>query len=258
MTPSKTILLSLALLGHISLLTMSAASGQTLTTPVPLEVRADVAQSGSNQKLVMFVTLHNQSPSTELTNVLVKVGEPGVPELDRPAFDLKPGQVRVERFDFPATENTPYVLASFSANNQAHSMAVLVTRPASSSPWPLLLPIISTLVGGILGAWLVNFFTGRREKARSDFEWSKMVFEKYESSFRQFLAGWKDLSSGHSLKTEYDILIGNAHVPLRIRAGYERTFAALTDQTKPESDRKAAGQKFKDSVEQFMKKPFYD
>ena len=257
-TPKLGFVLSVLPCGML-LLMVGVASAQSNMLPVPLEVRPEVAQTvEANKPFTVFVTLHNQSPSAQLTNVVVTVGSYGMAELQGDTFDLQPGQTRVVRLDVAATESNPYVLTSFRWNNQEHSLATTVTRPVSAaSLWPMLLPVISTLVGGILGAWLVNSFTGHRERARANFEWSKMLFEKYEAAFRGFLRGWQDLSSAVSLKTEFDNLIRDSYVPLRIRENYAVAMAALSDAARSNDQKRQAGEEFRDIVESFMKGPSY-
>lgn len=254
----------LALFGGLFFAPLSvAAADSPATLPVPLDVRAElVPAAASDAPLTVFVTLHNQSPTSPLTNVVVKVGSHDVAEVAHDAFDLQPGQTRVERFDLRPTEAYPYVLASFKWNGQEHSLATaMALPPAASTLWPLLLPVLNTLLstflGGVFGAWLINHFTQKRERARADFEWSKMVFDKYEAAYRGFLTGWQNLSSPQSLSTEFNTLSGAAYVPPRIRASYVKTLAILTDTGRPPDQKRQAGEKFKGEVEGFMKDPLY-
>jgi hypothetical protein len=254
----------LALFGGLFFAPLAVAlADQPATLPVPLEVRAElVSATATDAPRTIFVTLHNQSPTSPLTSVVVKAGSQDTAEVAHDAFDLQPGQTRVERFDLRATEANPYVLASFKWNGQEHSLATtMVLPPAASTLWPLLLPILntllSTLLGGVFGAWLVNYFTQKRERARADFEWSKMVFDKYEAAYRGFLTGWQNLSSAQSLTTDFNALSNTAYVPPRIRDSYAKTLDILSDAGRTLDQKRQAGEKFKGEVEGFMKDPLY-
>lgn len=250
--------ITFALLCGLMALNCSRARGQN-TIPIPIEVKTEVAQSARPSIPVkVLVTLHNQSPSAELTNVVVKLDGAGLAPLQSPPLGLKPGQVTLETYDVQPTEDNLYVVVSFEWNNQAHSLATTVARPIpAASVWPTVLPVIGTLLGGILGAWLVNFFTQRRERARASFEWSKMLFEKYEGSFRAFLASWQDLSSTVALQTEFKNLVQNAYVPKSVRNGYTQTITVLSDESKQIAEKNQAGREFKELIERFLSSPLY-
>lgn len=240
------------------LLNCLAALGQT-TVPIPIEAKADVVQSAqAHVPAKILITLHNQSPSAELTNVVVKLEGISHAPLQTSAFGLKPGQVTLQTFDVQPTDDDLYAMISFEWNNQTHSLAIPVVRPISTaSVWPTTLPVIGTLMGGVLGAWLVNYFTQRREQTRANFEWSKMLFEKYEGSFRVFLASWQDLSSTVALQTEFRNLVQNAYVPVSIRNGYSQTIAVLSDESKQIEQKNQAGKEFQELVERFLTNPSY-
>jgi hypothetical protein len=173
---------------------------------------------------------------------------------------LQAGQTLAERFVISSRASNLYLTVHYKWNNQEHSLARAVTRrdlPVPPSMWPILLPVLSSLIGATLGAWLVSFFSSKRERSRARFEWSKMLFEKYEKSYREFLRNWGNSISPMVLRTQFETLESTSLVPNSIRDMYDKTLMTLSSDGASDVEKHLASSNLRQTVARFMEQPWY-
>lgn len=244
------LIFSLWILGNPAII--QAQSGDL---SVPLDFNTYVVQQAEMDQTIVLVTLHNRDMLRPIKNVEAQM-EAGksfrqVQKLD----NLQVGQSQVIRFYVPTATGDSYLIISYEWNNQTHSLARSITLSASSKTgivWPTIIPAIISLVGVAIGACLVNFFTSRRERDRTRFEWSRMLFEKYEKAYRNFLNGWGGAPSATLLKKHFDVLEANSFVPFTIIEAYKKTYEVLSDSESSNIQKEEACKRFWQSLDDFI------
>lgn len=155
--------------------------------------------------------------------------------------------------------NTGYALNATNQSNEISQTPIIVElknpcNDASSDLiyiWPVVVGSLLTLVG----VFMTAFFTSRRESARAKFEWGKVLFERYEQHYREFMLALASTSNADQIKEYYIRLEKSAFVPNDLRTKVDKTLNEL--ESNISSDQKIA---VRDNLlrdfEQFMQKPW--
>jgi hypothetical protein len=239
----------------------SSASIQASEMLSPMQLQLEVAQPSKTDKtLLALITLCNKNASIVITDIDVQIMAGDTILTTSQVAKLEGGQAWAGSFRIPSTEGNSYLFVKYKYNNQDHSLARAILHPTSAKKdtiWPTLIPVISSLVGAILGAWLLNYYTSQRERSRARFEWSKMLFEKYELAYRDFLRGWANSPIPLVLETQFNALQDNSLVPPSIITAYNGTFALLSDDNVSDLEKQKACDRLRESVDHFMREPWY-
>jgi hypothetical protein len=201
----------------------------------------------------ILVTLHQNEPNRS-TDVVVELWCAGKLKANRKIGTLEPGQSWAESFHLPSP-NGHYLLIKYknsgASNLIARAIPEIPKKPSGLSISAL--PAISSLIGAIIGAWLLHSFSTRRERNRAGFEWGKMVFEKYEKPYRYFLRRWNASTSSSILETEFEDLQNEALVSQEIKQSYRTTLQILRNGTSSESERQTACETLYRVIESFFR-----
>ena len=155
--------------------------------------------------------------------------------------------------------NTGYALNATNQSNEISQTPIIVEikspyNNASSdlkNMWPAVIGSVLTLVGVLVAA----FFTSRRESARAKFEWGKVLFERYESQYRDFMLGLASTSNADQIKEYYNRLEKSAFVPNDLRIKFDKTLNELESNISSERKKTVRDDLLRD-FEQFMQKPW--
>lgn len=233
----------------------------------PLVVGAEVAQrSGAGRPSLFVVTLFNKSAREPVTEVNLSLGAQGAGAAEQPLGDLAPGQSLAYSSEVGAAAEGPFVRVRYKWRDREHSVARALIRPPvekGESALPFVLPILTAMLaaafgigGTLLGARITNSYAEKREAARSSYEWSKMLFEKYEAAYRDFLYNWGGSTDPDFLRTNFNQLRRDSLVPQSIADAYAAAAAAFSGD-QPKGEREQAGVLLRRAVEDFMKRPWY-
>ena len=250
------ILLSLAFL------LCSGASNKTDTDEQSqLDVRLEVTQPiEGDQSNFVLATLHNSFTASALTDLGMQLYAGNVVLEEATLATLRSGQYYSARFSLPINQSNPSLLINYKVNDQSHSVVRAIVRPPITKKdtlWPTILPVISGLIGTLVGAWVANCFASRREEERARFEWSKVLFEKYEKAYRDFLRKWGMSTSSRVLTTQFDLFQENALVPLEIRDAFERTYIILSNSSATVDEKQVSCANLYQTVERFIRETWH-
>ncbi len=206
--------------------TLSTATLQFASSEL-LELHHAVV-SGAKRASRLLVNLHNASISGEITDVKVSVRNAAGQELTTTEIGvLRAGQSVVKEFALPFSLDDCYIVTSFRLRGLENAVAQgIPTTPKASFGASSIAPLAS-LLGVFLGAALAHVFVTKQAVTRAGFEWSKMLFERYESAYRQFLATWGGVPSAVLLEGQFSTLRANALVPLTTIRLYEKAISIL-------------------------------
>jgi len=117
--------------------------------------------------------------------------------------------------------------------------------------WPAVVGSVLTLVGVLVAA----FFTSRRESARAKFEWGKVLFERYEQHYREFMLGLANTSNAEQIKEYYNRLEKIAFVPNDLRIKVNKTLIELNGNISGEQKKTLCDNLLHD-FDEFMQNPW--
>src|SRR6185503_14639352 len=193
-----------------------------------------------NNLVLITLTNESDSPATKTT---CELWSSDVNRIDVGSIEtLAPGQSSAEKLNLPPHVVNPYLKITYTFENQEHSIMQSIIRPKlePAERSSLLIPILTGIFnvctafgGALIGAWIVNKYTQSREMAKNKFEWSKMLFEKYEGAYRTFLKGWDGSPSSIVLESQFDTMRSNSLVPVAIEKAYDELLAALKSSSSP-------------------------
>jgi hypothetical protein len=227
----------------------------------PLDIQSSLTQpSGNDQSFPFLLTLHNQSTSETITNIAIRIEERTV-VIDTQSIDmLLPGQSTYLKFEVPIKASCPYLSTSYNFKNNQNSLARaidLTTLSKDVNAWSQVISPLLSIFGIITGAWLVHLFTKWRDRQRALFDWSKMLFERYEKAYRDFLTGWGGIPSATVLETQFKILQHDSLVPSRIINEYNKTFSVLSHSQNSEAIKLESCQIFQEAINRFLSQPWF-
>jgi hypothetical protein len=216
----------------------------------------------SQRDTIMFllISLRNIEMERSIENVSIRLFQNGS-EQRKEVFDkLLAGQAVSVQLPIPRDWTNTFYTIQYKTTNGMQSVTRAFNMPRQinkDSMLPMLIPVLSGLVGAIVGAWVVNFFTNRRERARYQFEWSKMLFEKYEKAYRDFLRNWRGTQSVLVLQTQFSSLQENSIVPRNMINLYDEVVSILKSSTSTQRDKEGACSRLMDGVHEFIKRPWH-
>jgi hypothetical protein len=206
----------------------------------------------------LVITLWNQNWQSPLTNLEIKV-EIGkdVPVRKNMTF-LGARQSLVSTCDLQNVSGNPYLVVSYNEDGHSNSLAqnIELPSPPQASSWPSIIPAIISLAGVAVGGWLTHLFTFRRERRRTEFDWGKMLFERYEKGYLLFLNGWRGFPNADILRRQFQDLQATCFVPARIANIYEQTMHMLLDGQTSDLQKENACKSLRESIDQFITKPW--
>ncbi|MBI3659218.1 hypothetical protein HY230_01935 [Candidatus Acetothermia bacterium] len=231
------------------LIGQNATGTQSTVLQTPLNISIDKTYTKDSDSFQMIiVTLYNQSAVTSIKNIELNIGQGTFFYGKQNLNELFPGQSQVIVFErIPNTAKDLLLFISYEFSSKPNSLAKsLELSNAAKQPivWTTLAPeLISgllSLLGVVVGAALLHWFTSRRERIRSQNEWNKMLFEKNEGAYRAFLAGWNESTSAILLQNQFETLKATSFVPVTLIDSYKDTHVILsTPQTTPEQKQEA-------------------
>jgi hypothetical protein len=119
-------------------------------------------------------------------------------------------------------------------------------------PWQLLFTVLVSFLGTTLGAWLIHKFTSKRDDKRIQFDWNKMLFEKYELAYRAFIKNWAGSQSLTTLKAQFDLLESNCIVPMSIKEVYKNTINTFENSQSSADEKQTAANNLLKSIESLV------
>ena len=125
-----------------------------------------------------------------------------------------------------------HVRIEYRAGRRRHRLGRAIALPQRRD-WGPLVNALFPLAGVVLGAVVGAFITGRQAKL----EWRRKLFEQSHAAYRKFLDEWGEAGNATLLASKFQTLVGQAHVPYRIRKQYAATHAELRES----SDDRAKG-----------------
>lgn len=224
----------------------------------PLELGVQTVDGDRGRFHAVLVTLHNSNSNTPFENLVVILHRGSAIEEARRLGRLNSAQSMVQIFAVPIAADGTYVTATYSAEHVAQSNEQVAVPPAASDvTWlPMLLPIVGTISGAVVGALLLHIFTSYREHARAGIEWQRMLFDKYENSYVRFLHNWDSSASASVLATQFRELHALSLVPGAIVEAYRETISILENDASSPDTRNLAAVKFRGKIEAFLRCPW--
>jgi len=250
-----------------AILGVAQAASEPPKKPVarPLTLRLEITQrSKDSESNLALINLTNEGDSaiTKITCQLLSSDQ----QIDlRSLENLSPGQSLAEKINLPPQIVNPYLNISYTYENQECSLMLGIVRPKLEpvERSPLLIPLLTGLFnvftalgGALLGAWIVNKYTQNREMAKNKFDWSKMLFEKYEGAYRTFLRGWNGSPSSIVLESQFDTMKSNSLVPVTIEKAYSELLTTLKSESSPIQKTEAC-EAFRHEFDKFVSNPWY-
>lgn len=265
MTVIKCLLLLLFIQTDIGALA-APSEPTTKRLAMPLALQLEVTQRSKDLETnLALINLTNESNSP-ITKISCELLSSDLQQIDVKSIEnLAAGQSLAEKLNLPPQIVNPYVKVTYTFENQENSVVRSIIRPKLDlgERSPLLIPIMTGLFnvctalgGALLGAWIVNRYTQSREMAKNKFEWSKMLFEKYESAYRAFLKGWDGSSSSMVLESQFDTMRSNSLLPVAIEKAYGELLTTLKSSSSPTQKNKAC-EAFRDEFGKFVSNPWY-
>jgi hypothetical protein len=121
----------------------------------------------------------------------------------------------------------------------------------SESLFPILLGGALTLMGVIITA----IWTTRNEARRAKFEWGKLLFERYEMQYRDFIIGLAGTTNPEQIKVYFKRMNDSAFIPNHLRTSVKETIVMLENE-KNDSERIKIRDELLDKYEMFMQEPW--
>jgi hypothetical protein len=232
---------------------------RALETAQPLDVKVDsIPPTEQSDAAILFVTVSNGPQEHRVSRVRVRMGGLGISDKEHSAFDLEAGQSRVEVFRIVRPLRNHFVRVSYDATGRDNEVVRTVEWPKAKqeSIVPLFAPVGGTLLGTMLGAWLLDHFSRRRERDRAKFDWSRMLFEKYEKGYRDFLREWAGVASSLILSRQFELLKENCLVPASIADAYNQTLAVVSSDNELVTKKEEACASLRSVIEAFFREPW--
>jgi hypothetical protein len=108
-----------------------------------------------------------------------------------------------------------------------------------------------TLMGGIITA----IWTTRNEARRAKFEWGKLIFERYEKQYRDFIIGLAGTTNPEQIEAYLKRMNESAYIPNHLRTSVEETIDMLENEMN-DSERIKIRNELLDKFEMFMQEPW--
>jgi hypothetical protein len=220
----------------------------------PLRVESVLANNGT----YLVVTLTNRAKSEKVLTESLEIGPDArdaiVAKLHR---ELIPGETLIERKALKS-KSDQYLIVAYRFGGRRHIILRSLPRaPArEAGHWSdLIVPAAFSLGGVIIGAGLSAYWTAKRESARTNFDWSRMLYERYEASFREFMSVWQGSQSAGVLKTQFERLREKTWLPRDLEDAYRTTYAILSSSAQEEK-KSAAARSFRDALDLYMARPW--
>jgi len=148
---------------------------------------------------------------------------------------------------------TTFVMVRGTRNSHGVSIAATISTSDSSKPvasqrlnaW---LPAVASLMGVVIGAFLLHFFTASRETRRRKFEWAKSEYERHAPAYTSFLANWDYSLSAEMLSREYAKLRLIVPISPQLHSQYQVTLSVLEDPSRSAGERQVSSLALGESV----------
>ena len=236
---------------------LTAASSLDLGSDLKVNV-VTAKNGGELHSFRLAINLWNQNLEFPLTHLEIKVGVGKAFHIVQNVPYLEARQSLAIMSDLQDIAGNPYLIISYYGNGKRHSLARNIEMPylPQTSHWPSVIPAIISLVSSAVGGWLTHLFTTRRERRRTEFDWGKMIFERYEKGYLSFLNGWRGFPNADILRREFQALQATCFVPTRIATIYEETINLLSDTNASDIQKADACKSLRDAIDQFITKPW--
>jgi hypothetical protein len=225
----------------------------------PLDIKVDsIPPTELSDAAILFITISNGLQEHRALKVIVRIGGLGISDRAHPPFDLEVGQSRLEVFKIARPLRNYFVRVSYNVSGKNDEVVRTVEWPKThrESILPLFAPVGGTLLGTMLGAWLLDHFSSRRERERAKVDWSRMLFEKYEKGYRDFLREWGGVSSSLILSRQFEVLKENCLVPAFIAEAYNQTWAVVSSDKEVAARKDEACASLRSVIENFFREPW--
>jgi hypothetical protein len=241
-------------LGSAALLLCHALPAKGEPTPTPEVTAQTVPQPGlkilqtnaRNSSLIVVEVAGKSALGSIEVHLVVLSGET---KMERGPIKVGPTQIISETFSIPRTDFPVVAHMTYSVRGTESTTSAASTPPVKTpSSLTTLLGAISGVVGVIIGAALAHFFTRRRERMRASFEWRKMLYERREPAYLDFLDSWDLSISPQIFEQQFRRLKSRAVVPTSLVEAAEALLAALNDVNRPIDQKKLETRAFRDQV----------
>lgn len=153
-----------------------------------------------------------------------------------------------------ATNQSNETLQAFNVTSQT-PIIVELKSPCNGASSDLTRPVIVGSVLTLVGVLVAALFTARRDSARAKFEWGKVLFERYEQHYREFMLGLASTSNADQIKEYYNRLENLAFIPNDLRTKVNKTLNELGSNISGDRKKTVRDNLLRD-FEQFMQKPW--
>jgi hypothetical protein len=219
-------------------------------------LRAVAAFGGTKRYALLSLT--NGDARSNVTVTRIEIGRrTTVPLVRSIRRSIRPKHTILLRYSLGKSEGE-YVAISYRFERVFKTVLVR-TRPEirpSRHPWSGSVPAAAfSLAGVALGAGLTAYWTAQREHRRNKFEWSKMLYERYEQSIRQFVVSWSGSTSAVLLRAQFERLRQSAWIPRQIEESYHATYGILASGASDDEKRQAAD-RLRDAFDNYIRRPW--
>jgi hypothetical protein len=173
----------------------------------------------------------------------------GATPVNRGPLHIESGQILSESFSVPRTNDPAIVTLKYTLDGITNMISTAGNPPTKdvSNLLSLLAPVAG-VVGVILGALLAHLFTASRERRQADFEWNKMLYERREPAYLEFLASWNLSVSAQQFEQQFRSLKAHAFIPASLVEAGQTLLTRLRDVNLPVEERGRLAKAFHEQV----------
>ena len=203
----------------------------------PIMIETVVIHDQKNQNNILYVTVGNQTTmALESLGVSLDTTS-GTKPIDM-ATALNSHQWRTssvelpQRIDDEAVLRVKYTIAGINSEVTKPVQLSRTTPDARPDSLPVILPALLGILGVLSGSAVTAYFTARREAKQANLEWSKLLFQTYQSEYRLFCQRVSGTVALALISRHFDDLQNTAIVPPKMHSLMEQLRLNLTNPTK--------------------------
>jgi hypothetical protein len=231
---------------------MTSDSTLTIQVSGPSDLTINVVRSRESET---WVRVRNESQADTLHQLVIEMQTVAHQAPFSIDSILLPGQSVVRRGTVDTRKDFVVHVTYLRAGIRNEQVVGVPSFKAGNQDLMTIMPAVISLVGVLVGAWLLHHFTSRREKNRTIVEWNRVLLERYEPAYRDFLQGWGGAESEMLLNSHFQVLLRNSVPPPGSVALYDKCRAVLSDPAASASERKDACERLYNHINSWIFSP---
>jgi len=155
-------------------------------------------------------------------------------------------------------EPNPVAFYDLCLDSEISKLQVLNVQSQQQQSKSILEIVVPGIVGGLLalaGVLITAIWASKRESARTRFEWGKVLFERYEQHYREFIRSAEGTQNASQVRQYRERLYASAHVPASLREKVDHTLRVLEGTANTEQKNRAHHDLLRE-FEEFMQMPW--